>query len=218
MNAFTDLPILPATEFAAFVRQRGFNLAAWPRAHFPDSHVKACLAYHEVLLNDFERFPEPKDPAARRKEIEADRINLTELQPILRTDWGYITADSQDVAGVQMYRSFQINIPGFSAQEASMAGYEDESFRREMRSAFIRQLKRRLRSTALQYEVCPSIGDAVASVLVVTHGSRAQNADTIDNVIGFLLEQISRPDVVQSHLVRARLYAEQMLSFAATHH
>lgn len=218
MNHFTDLPILPSTEFAAFVRQHGFDLSAWPRAHFPESHVKACLAYHEVLLNDFDRFPEPKDPVARRKEVEADRINLTRLQPILRTAWGYITADSQDVAGVQMYRSFQINIPGFSDREASMAGYADECFRREMRSAFIRQLKKRLRSTALQYEVCPSIGDAVASVLVVTQEGRAQNAETINSVIGFLLEQISRPDVVESHLIRARLYADQMLSFAATHH
>ena len=218
MIQFVDLPVLTPTALAEFIRKHGFEIDEWPLAFLPPSHVKACMAYHDMLIEDTVRCPEPKDPVLRRKALELERQRLLAAQPILRTTWGYLTADSHYIPGVQMCCSFQINVPGFSQEHESMSGFDREMFQKEVRSAFQRQLKKRLHNALLPHEVCSSIGDAVVSVLVVAKGTRQHHAIEANKVITALLEQTCKPGEVESHLVRARLSADQMLSLAAVLH
>lgn len=218
MKSFADLPVLSSTALSAFVNEHGFELGDWPLASLPPSHVKACMAYHDMLVEDYERCPIPKDPAERRKALELERHRLLVPHPMLRTAWGYITADSHYIPGVQLCRSFQINVPGFSVEHESMSGFDREMFQKEVRLAFKRQLKKWLHNAVLPHEVCSSIGDAVVSVLVVAKGTRPQHAVEADRTIGALLAQACKPGEIESHLVRARLAADQMLSLTSTLH
>lgn len=218
MTQFAELPVLTPNALAEFIREHGFEIGEWPQAFLPASHVKACMAYHDLLIEDYSRCPDPKDPVLRRKALELERQRLHATHPILRTTWGYLTADSHYIPGVQMCRSFQINVPGFSQEHESMSGFDREMFQKEVRKAFRVQLKKRLHNALLPHEVCSSIGDAVVSVLVVARGTRPHDAIEADKVISALLEQTCRAGEIESHLVRARLSADQMLSLSAVLH